>query len=98
MMAVHVKMTFSEVEALTARLRTHLQDMRDILSDLDDAVDRLDKTWDGDAKEAYLLAHRSWRESMHAMGVTFHKALIKVDSTRETMHAADNAMASAWQV
>jgi WXG100 family type VII secretion target len=85
------------VTTLVSHMETHYQDMCDILAGLDEKVATLDREWDGEAKQAYLTAHRKWHGDLDDMLATLKTLTSKAGKAGSALTGLDTAMSGAWQ-
>jgi WXG100 family type VII secretion target len=86
----------ASVDQMAVRFGAALSDIRKALADLDVAVDKVDEEWSGEAKVAYLRAHKQWSASIGTMMATFKEATARAKAAGQAFSALDAATAGAW--
>lgn len=84
------------MRAASHTIAAETEAIAELIEDLQQAVDRLDDDWDGEAKEAYAVAQRSWLRSIRVMHRLIASLNTELDGAATSYAKLDADVASLW--
>ena len=90
------QVNYAALDAAAADINTGAANLQNCLDDLEQTLNQLRSSWEGQTQEAYEAAQRQWNEGLDGLRDVLTRTSAAVDSARENYQATDQSNAARF--
>ena len=90
------QVNYGALDAAAADINTGAANLQNCLDDLEQTLNQLRSSWEGQTQEAYEAAQRQWNEGLDGLRDVLTRTSAAVDSARENYQATDQSNAARF--
>ena len=90
------QVNYGALDAAAADINTGAANLQNCLDDLEQTLNQLRSSWEGQTQEAYEAAQRQWNEGLDGLRDVLTRTSAAVDSARDNYQATDQSNAARF--
>ena len=90
------QVNYGALDGAAADIKSGASNLQGCLDDLENTLNQLRSSWEGQAQEAYQAAQRKWNEGLEGLKDVLRKTSTAVDSARSNYQQTDQSSAARF--